>query len=158
MRVWYGAAVSRLDSQGADHAVRRRKRARPMARYASPCARSTAVGRSAAASGWRRIIRSLKAAIAQVVGSANATRRIHAGSRSIGHQHPPTGAIVTMTIEPTGSTALRLRAAPAAMRPKAVPAKRIPVDGGRIGCGSGPYLDTHWYDPRSTRVTVRCQV
>ena len=66
-------------------------------------------------------MRSLYAAIAQVVGNASATRCIQRGSRSIGHQHPPTAAIVTITIEPSGSTASRECASPATTRPKAVP-------------------------------------
>ena len=96
----------------------------------------------------------MKAAIAHVVGSANATRRIHAGSRSIGHQHPPTAAIVTMTIEPTGSTASRLRAAPATMRPKAVPANTIPAVGSSSAHGSGPSEMPNAIHPSAKSVTI----
>ena len=41
-------------------------------------------------------MRSLNASIAQVVGSAWARLRIQRGSMSIGHQQPPTAAIVTI--------------------------------------------------------------
>ena len=75
-------------------------------------------GRSAASKVRRRIIRSLNASIAHVVGNASATVRIQRGSRSIGHQQPPTAAMVTMTMEPTGSTASRLGATAATTRPK----------------------------------------
>ena len=61
-------------------------------------------GTKVADGGWLRIIRSLKACMVQVVGIQRANSRIHPGSKSSGHQHPPIAAIAMLMVTPSGIT------------------------------------------------------
>jgi hypothetical protein len=61
-------------------------------------------GRNAADGGWLRIIKSLNACMVHVVGIQRASSRIHPGSKSNGHQHPPIAAIAMLTVTPNGIT------------------------------------------------------
>ena len=54
--------------------------------------------------GRLRIIRSLNACIAHVVGSHRATARSQPGSKSSGHQQPPIADIAMLETVPSGMT------------------------------------------------------
>src|ERR1700722_959632 len=103
-----------------------------------PKLKFTADGISALDAARLRIIKSLNARIAHVVGSASATCCIQAGSKSIGHQQPPIAAIVMITIAPTGRTASRVLPTPATIKPKAAPAKATAAAGIINAAGGGP--------------------
>src|SRR5579859_1736433 len=86
-------------------------------------------GHSADIGGKSRIIRLLKASIVQVVGRNWANARIHDGSKSSGHQHPPIADIAIATTAPNGITESCVRATQAMMRPKAAAANEIAAAG-----------------------------
>ena len=63
-----------------------------------------AKGSNAADGGRLRIIKSLNACIVQAVRSHPASWRIHPGSKSSGHQHPPIAAIDMLMVTPNDGT------------------------------------------------------
>jgi hypothetical protein len=76
----------------------------PAARKIIPSPAVAASGHNAADVGWLRIIKSLNACMVHVVGIHCASSRIHPGSKSSGHQHPPIAAIAMLTVTPSGIT------------------------------------------------------
>ena len=77
---------------------------RPTSRNTIPRPTVAAKGHSVAEGGLLRIIRSLNDCIVHVVGTKRATMRIHPGSKSSGHQHPPIAAIAMLKVTPNGIT------------------------------------------------------
>ena len=88
-----------------------------------------AKGSNAADGGWLRIIKSLNACIVHVVGSHRASSRIHPGSKSSGHQHPPIAAIEMLMVTPNDGTESCAVAIEATTSASAAAAKEIPTVG-----------------------------
>src|SRR5271155_3237136 len=95
-------------------------------------------GHMVADGGWLRIIKSLNACIVQVVGIHRASSRIHPGSKSSGHQHPPIAAIAMLIVTPSGITESCALAIDATTKPNAAAAKEIPTVGMIKAIGSRP--------------------
>src|SRR5260370_30364740 len=91
--------------------------------------RVAANGTKVADGGWLRIIKSLNACIVQVVGSHRASSRIHPGSKSSGHQHPPIAAIEMLMVTPNDGTESCAVAIEATTSASAAAAKDIPTVG-----------------------------
>src|SRR5260370_26436548 len=86
-------------------------------------------GTKVGAGGWLRIIKSLNGCIVQVVGSHRASSRIHPGSKSSGHQHPPIAAIEMLMVTPNDGTESCAVAIEATTSASAAAAKDIPTVG-----------------------------
>src|ERR1700720_3743976 len=111
-------------------------------------------GHSALAAGKSRIIRLLKASIVHVVGNHCANARIHAGSKSSGHQHPPIADIAIATTAPKGITESWVRATHAMMRPKAAAANEIAAAGNSSIAGFLPSDTPNSQNPIASSTTI----
>src|ERR1700739_498635 len=95
----------------------------------APMPMVAAKGGNAADGGRSRIIKSLNACIVHVVGSHRASSRIHPGSKSSGHQHPPMAAIEMLMVTPNDGTESGAVAIEATTSASAAAEKEIPAVG-----------------------------